>query len=125
LEKLWEKEIGAPVCSPVIQDGRFYWIFEHLMCSDLANGETIWKSPPLNAHDASLVLTSDDRLIAFFDKGRLALVETAKRSPENYTELARLAPLFDTDVWPHVVLAGGRLHCKNRDGNLKCFAVLK
>ena len=123
LEKLWEKEIGAPVCSPVIKGGRFYWIFEHLMCSDLASGETIWKSPPLNAHDASLILTSDDRLIAFFKKGTLALVESAKRSPEKYTELARLGPLFETDVWPHVVLSGGRLLCKDREGNLRCLDI--
>jgi hypothetical protein len=123
LERLWEKEIGAPVCSPVIRDGRFYWIFEHLMCSDLASGETIWKSPALDAHDASLVLTGDDRLIAFFKKGHLALAETAKRSPDKYTELARIGPFFDVDVWPHVVLANGRLICKDREGNLKCFVV--
>lgn len=123
LEKLWEKEIGAPVCSPVIKDGRFYWIFEHLMCSDLATGETIWKGPALNAHDASLILTSDDRLTAFFKKGRLALVESAKRSPEKYTELAQLGPLFETDAWPHVVLSGGRLLCKDREGNLRCLDV--
>lgn len=125
LEKLWEKEIGAPVCSPVIQDGRFYWIFEHLMCSDLASGETVWKSPALDAHDASLILTSDDRLIAYFKKGQLALAESSQRSPDKYTELARIGPVFDKDVWPHAVLSGGRLLCKDRDGLLKCFNVEK
>jgi len=120
LEKLWEKQIGAPVCSPIIRDGRFYWIYEGLFCSDLATGETIWKGPP-NAHDASLILTGDDRLIALYDKGKVVLAESAKRSPDKYTELARFGPVFNRDVWPHAVLANGRLYCKDRDGNLKCF----
>jgi outer membrane protein assembly factor BamB len=125
LKKLWEKDYGAPVCSPVIKDGRFYWIFEHLTCGDVETGETIWHSPPVNAHDASLILTGDDRLVALFKKGQVALAETSKRSPDKYTELARLGPLFEIDVWPHAVLADGRLLCKDREGRLKCFALPK
>jgi hypothetical protein len=33
------------------------------------------------------------------------------------------ADIFATDVWPHVVLADGKLFCKDRQGNLKCFSV--
>lgn len=124
IEKKWEKQIGAPVCSPVIQDGRFYWIYEHIMCSDVETGETIWKGAK-GAHDASLVLTSDNRLVALFNRGLLALAETARRSPDAYQELARVGPLFETEVWPHVVLAGGRILAKDRAGNVKCFALAK
>lgn len=36
--------------------------------------------------------------------------------------LARLAHLFEGGaVWPHPVLAGARLYCKDRHGSLKCF----
>ncbi len=122
LEKRWEKQLAAPVCSPILREGRFYWLYEGLMCSDADTGETIW-SGPLKAHDASLILTGDERLIAVYDKGRIALVETAKRSPEKYTELARLGPYFDRDVWPHAVLAGNRLLVKDRDGRVKCLAI--
>jgi hypothetical protein len=50
------------------------------------------------------------------------LLETARRSPTKATLLAQSAPLFGADAWPHVALAEGRLYCKDRDGNLKCFA---
>ena len=56
-------------------------------------------------------------------RGDLALVETADRSPKKYKELARKTGIFKTDVWPHIVLSGGRLYCKDRAGNLKCFKL--
>jgi outer membrane protein assembly factor BamB len=124
LEKLWEKgNLGSPVCSPVVKEGRFYWLYEGLMCSDLATGDTVWQGP-LRGHDASLILTADDRLIACFGKGRIVLAETAKRSPDKYTELARTGPLFNRESWPHVVLSHGRLYAKDRDGQVKCFELL-
>ena len=56
-------------------------------------------------------------------RGDLVLAETADRSPDKYTELARQKDLMENDAWPHIVLAGGKLYCKDRDGNMKCFVV--
>jgi hypothetical protein len=53
------------------------------------------------------VVTADDRLIVYGGNGKLALVETAKRSPKGYTELAARDRLFKAHARPHVVLAGG------------------
>ena len=53
----------------------------------------------------------------------MPLVEMARRSPTDYTELALRKGLFRTDAWPHIVLAGQRLYCKDRDGNIKCLAI--
>jgi hypothetical protein len=33
--------------------------------------------------------------------------------------------LFKTQAWPHVVVAGGRVYCRDREGSLACFAVGK
>jgi hypothetical protein len=63
-------------------------------------------------------------LIVWGRRGRLALVECVDRSPESYRELARLDNVFASDVWPHIVLAGGKLVCKDRLGNIKCFSIL-
>ncbi|MEZ6110390.1 MAG: hypothetical protein R3C99_05170 [Pirellulaceae bacterium] len=65
-------------------------------------------------------LTADDRLVVWGGRGRLALVETAKRSPREYRELFAIDRVVE-DVWPHVVLSGGQLFCKDRHGNLLCF----
>jgi len=55
-----------------------------------------------------------------------ALVAGAAESPEEYRELASLpGELFDTDVWPHVVLSGGHILCKDREGRAKCFRIGK
>ena len=67
--------------------------------------------------------TADGRLIVWGGNGKLALVESAQRSPTHYRELASTGPIFDTDAWPHVALAGGRVIVRDRDGNLKCFRV--
>ena len=66
---------------------------------------------------------ADDRLIVWANRGDLILTETARRSPDKYRQLAAKTGLFRTDAWPHVVLAGGLLYCKDRDGNLICLRL--
>ena len=66
-------------------------------------------------------MTSDDRIIVWADRGELVLGETAQRSPEAFQSLARKSVLAENDAWPHIVLAGDRLYCKDRNGNLNCF----
>lgn len=66
-------------------------------------------------------MTTDDRLIVWGGRGRLTLAETAASSPGRFKKLAERRPLFSADVWPHVLLANGRLYCKDCKGNLKCL----
>jgi outer membrane protein assembly factor BamB len=122
-EKLWEVDQSSKVCSPVIHNGHVYWAWHQLHCLDLATGQVKWKGENVLGDPGSCIVTRDGRIILWAGRGDLVLAETADRSPARYTQLARQAGIFQTDAWPHVVLSGGRLFCKDRDGNLKCFAV--
>ncbi len=86
-------------------------------------GETKWVQGNFDSA-TSLLLTSDERLIVWANKGEVALVETAKRSPDRYRELAKPKRLMHRDAaWPHVVLANGRLFCKDRNGEIQCLQL--
>jgi outer membrane protein assembly factor BamB len=119
---VWEKPYASKACSPVIHDGSVYFAWQRLRCLDWASGEQRWEGGSFG--DAgSCVVTGDGKLIVWGGLGRLSLVETAGASPDRYKELAVTARIFSAAVWPHVVLSDGRLYCKDRDGNLKCFRV--
>ncbi|MFN3649591.1 MAG: PQQ-binding-like beta-propeller repeat protein [Armatimonadota bacterium] len=120
LRKAWEQPYPSGVCSPVIYKDRVYLASRGLHCLDWATGELKWDGGKFG-DVASIIATGDDRLIVWANEGDLALVESAVRSPDQYTELVFLPKLFATEVWPHVVLANSRLYCKDRAGNLKCF----
>lgn len=120
--KVWEQPYPSGVCSPVIHNGRVYLASSGLKCLDFATGELKWEGGRFG-DVASCLVTGDQRLIVWANEGDLALAETADRSPDQYKELALLPRLFGTEVWPHVVLAEGRLYCKDRAGNLKCFVT--
>jgi len=120
--RVWEQSFASKVCTPIIHRGRVYWAWQRLHCLDFETGRPLWEGGEFG--DAgSCIMTSDDRLIVWGNRGRLALVESAHRSPDEYRELARLDKVFSTEVWPHVALADGRLFCKDRLGNLKCFVL--
>jgi hypothetical protein len=121
-KKVWE--IGSPsgVCSPLIHDGHVYWAWRGVHCVDWKTGKERWNGGRVGEAGSCLV-TSDDRLVVWADRGNLSLVETARRAPREYAELAIRKGLFRTDAWPHIVLAGRRFYCKDRAGNLKCLAI--
>jgi outer membrane protein assembly factor BamB len=121
-KQIWQQPFASKVCSPVIHQGHVYWGWQQLYCLDFARGDKLWEGGRF-ADAGSCIITSDDRLIMWGGQGSLALVETARRSPTAYRELARIDNLFSEDVWPHVVLSGGRLFCKDWKGNLKCLAI--
>lgn len=121
-EEVWKQRYVSKVCTPIIHDGRVYWAWRKVHCLDLATGELRWQGA-YTADAGSCILTSDRRLIVWAKNGDLLLVETAERSPDKYKQLARTAGIFRTHAWPHVVLADGRLYCKDRSGNLKCFSL--
>ncbi len=118
----WKQPYASGVCSPVVHKGHVYWCWRGLYCLDFETGQPKWRGGRFG-DTASLLMTSDDRLIVWADRGELVLVESATREPAAYKELARKRKLGENDVWPHIVLSGGSLFCKDRDGNLKCFKL--
>jgi outer membrane protein assembly factor BamB len=121
-KQVWKQPYASGVCSPVIYGDHVYWCWRGVYCLNFETGKPIWRGGRFN-DTASCIATSDGRLIIWAGRGELALVETADRSPDKYTELARTPATFESDVWPHVVLSGGRLFCKDRNGNMKCFVL--
>jgi outer membrane protein assembly factor BamB len=114
---VWEKPFSSKACSPVIYKGHVYMAWQKLRCLDFETGEQKWEGGNFG-DPGSCIVAGDGKLIAWGGMGRLSLVDT---SPEAYKELAATARIFSAQSWPHVVLAGGRLFVKDRDGNLKCF----
>ena len=123
-KEVWKQPFASGVCTPVIHKGHIYWCWRGLYCLDFETGKPLWRGG-IFGDTASCLVTSDDRLIVWADRGDLVLTETAVRSPKKYTPLARKKALSESDVWPHIVLSNGRLYCKNRSGNLKCFELSK
>jgi outer membrane protein assembly factor BamB len=121
-QQVWTQPYASGVCSPVIHSGHVYWCWRGMYCLNFETGKPVWRGGRFN-DTASCLVTSDGRLIVWARQGDLVLVETADRSPDKYTELAKKPALFKADVWPHIVLSGGRLFCKDRDGNMKCFVL--
>ncbi|MCA9082769.1 MAG: PQQ-binding-like beta-propeller repeat protein [Planctomycetaceae bacterium] len=120
IEKIWEQPFASKVCSPIIHGGRVYWAWQKLHCLDWETGSELWSGGQFG--DAgSCIITGDDRLIIWSGRGTLTLAETAVRSPDAYQERAHLDIRSRSDVWPHVVLAAGRIFCKDRDGHLHCL----
>jgi outer membrane protein assembly factor BamB len=121
-EKVWQRPHASKVCTPVVYQGHVYWAWQAVRCLDWETGEQKWAGGSFS-DPGSCVVTGDGRLVVYGGRGKLALVETARRSPGTYTQLAVKDGLFGDLAWPHVVLAGGRLICKDRDGNLACFRL--
>ena len=106
----------------MIHGGNVYWAFSGVHCLDFRTGKQRWHGGRVGSQ-GSCIVTSDERLIVWANRGDLLLVETARRSPGAYRELARLSGLARTDAWPHAVLAGGRLYLRDRSGRIQCLAV--
>ncbi len=118
-ELVWESPRFSKVCSPVVHAGHVYFAWQRLWCLDWETGEERWNGGAFG-DDASVIATSDDRLIVF-GRRSLALCESAVRSPQSYTELAVQKGIGEAQSWPHVAIADGRIICRDRDGALMCF----
>lgn len=122
--KIWEQPFPSKVCSPIIHNGHIYFAWQRMRCLDFETGEQRWEGGTFS--DAgSCIVTSDNRILVWGGRGRLALIDTADRSPAAYHELSSMDTEFSTDVWPHAVLANGRLFCKDRNGNIACFEAIR
>jgi outer membrane protein assembly factor BamB len=122
-ERLWEQPYASHVGSPVVEGDYVYMAGERLMCLDWKTGRLVWEGGSYG-YGGACIATGDDKLIVWSDRGLATLVENARQSPDAYRQLARHAHLFsDSQAWPHPVIAGGLLYCKDRQGNLKCFRL--
>jgi outer membrane protein assembly factor BamB len=125
------------VCSPVVYRDHVYVAFERVACYEVQPEglRSRWDSRPKFRFGpgGSCVVTGEGRLIIFAKTNpgrfRLVLADTLERSPDAYRELAAFEDVLPTSSgpehqpWPHVVLAGGRVVCKDRRGQLACFRV--
>jgi outer membrane protein assembly factor BamB len=119
-EKVWQTKYPSGVCSPVIHKGRVYLAWRTIRCLDFETGKQLWSGENVGS-PGSCVVTADDRLIVWCKSGELLLAETAERSPDQFKLLAENRRVLSDLAWPHVVLAHGRLYCKDREGVLVCF----
>jgi outer membrane protein assembly factor BamB len=122
--KVWEKPLPSKVCTPVIYNSSIYWSWQTLKCLEWETGALKWEGGSFG-DPGSCIATADGRVIVWGGAGKLALVETAERSPKGYKVLALKEGLVSTDAWPHVVLSGGHLYLKDWRGDLKCYKVGK
>lgn len=120
-QELWKAPYASKVCSPVVHAGHVYWAWRDLYCLDFQTGELVWQAPIRISDAGSCILTVDQRLIIWGANGRLLLADTAQRSPGEGRILAEKSNLARVDCWPHVVLSGGLLYCKDKQGNLRCL----
>ena len=115
----WESKHHSGVCSPVVHSGKIYLAYQELRCLDLADGSLVWKGGRFGS-DGSCLVTADDYLIAFGNR-KLAVIDSAVRSPDDYRELTRRNDICaKNSAWPHVIFAGSRIYCKDRQGNITC-----
>jgi outer membrane protein assembly factor BamB len=119
-KEVWRKKFPSKVCTPVIHDGSVYVAWMRVRCIDWKNGALKWEGGTIG-DPGSCIVTGDGRLVVYGLSGKLILIEGAKRSPNEYKELAVRDKLFKSSAWPHVVLADGRVYCRDRDGNLAVF----
>jgi len=121
-KEVWRKKFPSKVCTPVIHDGSVYVAWNRVRCIDWTTGDLKWEGGTVG-DPGSCIVTRDNRLVVYGLNGKLMLIEGAKRSPDSYKELAVRDKLFPSAAWPHVVLAGGRIYCRDREGHLAAFAL--
>jgi len=117
--KIWEVAPGSGVCTPIIHQQRVYFVDRGLHCLDFNSGKLLWRGGKFG-RTASILMTGDDKLLVWANNGDLALIDPAANE---YTELSSTRDVHSSPAWPHVVLADGRLFCKDSGGNLKAFSL--
>ena len=119
--RVWTSRSNALLSTPVIHGDRAYLIFGPVMCLDLATGRRRWRGGSF--YHGSCLVTGDDKLLVF-GKGRLALIE-ARAGQGEYRELGHVDWVVRDVCYPQVALANGFIVCKDKGGNMVCFAVKK
>lgn len=122
--RTWHGARQAYICSPVVHRGSVYLVEGRLACMELDTGELRWEGGSFAGVAGSIIVTGDDKVIVWAD-GKLALVESAVNSPDEYRQLALVRPIHggDRKTYPHVALGDGWLLVKDKRGRLAALAV--
>jgi outer membrane protein assembly factor BamB len=118
LTTIWQnKNMSNHFASCVLWEGHLYGVDENrLRCLDWKTGHVKWTQRGLGK--GSLML-ADGKLIIMGDRGHLAIAEA---SPDAYNELSR-AKVLSGLCWTVPVLSGGKIYCRNHEGDLLCLDV--
>jgi outer membrane protein assembly factor BamB len=123
MTEAWRKKVSSKVCSPVVHDGAVYFSWHRVRCLDWKDGKQKWEGGQYN-EPGSCVVTADGRLVVYGgNTGKVGLIEGAAKSSAAFKELAVKDQVFAAPAWPHVVVAAGRVLCRDRLGHLKCFTT--
>jgi len=109
---------GRKVRSFGLDSGKMNW----------ESGEVFEENHPMGAEVGNLLVTAGDRKMIIWDgikQGNLVLAEASPRS--EWKELCRLNGVFKKSEYeqgyPHVVFCGGRIVCRNMEGDMVCLSV--
>lgn len=119
---VWEAKPASGVCSPVVLGEHIYFANRGFWCLDAKTGD-LKISDDKFGDAGSCIATGDGRIIVWASDGDLVLVESVARTGGEYKVLGEKRRLLRDTAWPHAALADGRLYCKDRAGNIICFAV--
>jgi outer membrane protein assembly factor BamB len=123
--KQWQGQRQSFICSPVAHEGCIYGVSGKVYCLDFATGALRWEGGHMGGETGSVLVTGDDKIIAWGNR-HLLLVESARRSPNSYKELASLEePIADSrgDCYSCAALGEGCLLIKDGSGQLACYVV--
>ncbi len=117
---VWQSRVFSGVGSPAVWNNRLYVAYREVVCLNGENGTVVWKGPR-SGEDGSCVVTGDGHLIVF-GNGTLVVGDISGES--GFREVCRQEGLCRPyEGWPHVVLAAGRIICKDRFGVITAFRI--
>ncbi len=87
-----------------------------LKCIDLETGEERWS----HVLGFGSLMAVGGKLIVLTEQGCLLIVEA---TPAGYRELSKADNLLSKKCWTVPVLCGGRIYCRNEQGDLVCVDV--
>jgi len=125
LSVIWQnKNMSNHLSSCVLWKGHLYGIdgtahvekVLSLVCLDFETGTVKWKHQ--GSRMVSLML-ADGKLIIMGDKGDLVIAEA---SPDGFKEISH-AKVLSGLCWTVPVLSGGKIYCRNHEGDLVCLDV--
>ena len=119
---IWRNnDVKTKMNSCVLYNGKVFAISEQrkgqLMCVDARTGETEWTS---RGFGFGTLTIAGDKIVALTEGGELVIAEAAGG---DYKELSRTRAVSSGRCWVNVVLANGRIYCKNNTGKLVCMSV--
>ena len=124
-QEVWKSKVLRTQMNPaVLFDGHLYGADGDttgraaLKCVELNTGKEKWAHPGFGT---GTVIVADGKLVALSAGGELSV---APASPAGYEPVAR-AQVLGGKCWTVPVLSGGRIYCRNWQGQIVCVDVRK